>query len=287
MGRLVTTRELVSKFYLWKKTPDYEQWHERQQEKKRKRLGRLQLSADQHREYCETCLKGGKLLCCDGCERAYHLNCIRPALLDVPEGDWFCSHCRDAAPKTPPAAKRDNARVPDLCISKPTSTPKKKANGGCFKGDSPVATRVHDIKKESLATQESPENKPTTLELQDVHISGYISSEGASPNDGVSDITTESESDGGAAKVFQSLAANCVVSVPATKRKKQLSKKDVSGGRSRYTSPSRSLERLSSPLKGVRREIMPLQLETASASRKRKRRVEAQRDIKHVAAGPK
>ncbi|EGZ30116.1 hypothetical protein PHYSODRAFT_474458, partial [Phytophthora sojae] len=101
LGRQVTTRELVSKFYLWKKTPEYEQWHERQREKKRareaKRMARMRPAADQHREYCEMCLKGGKLLCCDGCERAYHLNCVRPSLLDVPEGDWFCPYCRDAS----------------------------------------------------------------------------------------------------------------------------------------------------------------------------------------------
>lgn len=34
------------------------------------------------------------MLLCDGCEGAYHTNCLRPALELVPEGDWFCPGCQ-------------------------------------------------------------------------------------------------------------------------------------------------------------------------------------------------
>lgn len=48
---------------------------------------------DDWNEYCETCQAGGNLLCCDGCEKAYHKECLSPPLDLVPEGDWFCDSC--------------------------------------------------------------------------------------------------------------------------------------------------------------------------------------------------
>jgi remodeling and spacing factor 1 len=33
------------------------------------------------------------LLLCDDCDDAYHLECLKPALLSVPEGDWYCPLC--------------------------------------------------------------------------------------------------------------------------------------------------------------------------------------------------
>ncbi|KAE9022915.1 hypothetical protein PF011_g4236 [Phytophthora fragariae] len=264
LGRQVTTRELVSKFYMWKKTPEYEQWHERQREKKRsreaKRLARLRPAADQHREYCEMCLKGGKLLCCDGCERAYHLNCVRPALLDVPEGDWFCSHCRDTPPQPLSAKTGGNVCVPVPTTSNPASKPKTKANGSSLKGASglltisPVHNVTDKVKTTALATKKSSKkSNPTVVDDPDV-TSSHVSEEKLTTNDAISDITTESESDGGAAKVFQSLSPNCIVSTPTRKRKQKHAKVEAGVRRPHYTSPSRSLEYLSSPLQAARRE---------------------------------
>ncbi|KAF5833221.1 hypothetical protein DUNSADRAFT_10536 [Dunaliella salina] len=34
-----------------------------------------------------------KLLLCDGCDAAYHIHCLKPALPQVPQGDWFCHAC--------------------------------------------------------------------------------------------------------------------------------------------------------------------------------------------------
>ncbi|CAH8477525.1 unnamed protein product [Dicrocoelium dendriticum] len=34
------------------------------------------------------------LLLCDGCNRAFHLYCLRPPLRRVPDGDWYCVSCR-------------------------------------------------------------------------------------------------------------------------------------------------------------------------------------------------
>jgi remodeling and spacing factor 1 len=45
---------------------------------------------------CYVCSKTDRpesLLLCDDCDDAYHLECLKPALLSVPEGDWYCPLC--------------------------------------------------------------------------------------------------------------------------------------------------------------------------------------------------
>ena len=44
---------------------------------------------------CHYCKDGGVLLCCDGCEKAFHFECLVPPMreADLPEGDWFCEYC--------------------------------------------------------------------------------------------------------------------------------------------------------------------------------------------------
>ncbi|MBA0794650.1 hypothetical protein Gohar_018959 [Gossypium harknessii] len=46
--------------------------------------------------YCERCGSGdfgSKLLLCDKCDKGYHLFCLRPILVSVPKGSWFCPSC--------------------------------------------------------------------------------------------------------------------------------------------------------------------------------------------------
>eukprot|EP01018_Ginkgo_biloba_P012881 Gb_06677 [translate_table: standard] len=33
------------------------------------------------------------ILICDGCEAAYHMYCLKPALEEIPSGSWYCSSC--------------------------------------------------------------------------------------------------------------------------------------------------------------------------------------------------
>ena len=33
------------------------------------------------------------ILLCDSCDAGWHLTCLRPALMVIPEGDWFCPAC--------------------------------------------------------------------------------------------------------------------------------------------------------------------------------------------------
>jgi remodeling and spacing factor 1 len=45
---------------------------------------------------CRVCSKSDRpevLLLCDDCDDAYHIECLRPALISVPDGDWFCPLC--------------------------------------------------------------------------------------------------------------------------------------------------------------------------------------------------
>ncbi|ELT91900.1 hypothetical protein CAPTEDRAFT_216422 [Capitella teleta] len=49
---------------------------------------------------CKICRKKGeeeKVLLCDDCNQPFHLYCLRPALYEVPKGEWFCAAC---APRT-------------------------------------------------------------------------------------------------------------------------------------------------------------------------------------------
>lgn len=48
------------------------------------------------RTACEICRSSGddeKMLLCDGCDKAFHMQCLRPPLQQVPRTDWYCAPC--------------------------------------------------------------------------------------------------------------------------------------------------------------------------------------------------
>uniref|UniRef100_A0A673K140 Bromodomain adjacent to zinc finger domain protein 2A-like n=1 Tax=Sinocyclocheilus rhinocerous TaxID=307959 RepID=A0A673K140_9TELE len=67
---------------------------------------------------CQICRKGDDdeyLLLCDGCDRGCHMFCLRPKVMQVPEGDWFCPTCvakeNGEAPRSQRSSrKRSNVR---------------------------------------------------------------------------------------------------------------------------------------------------------------------------------
>lgn len=46
-------------------------------------------------DVCSACSGSGQLLCCDGCERAFHFTCLDPPVNveDPPTGEWYCQRC--------------------------------------------------------------------------------------------------------------------------------------------------------------------------------------------------
>ncbi|KAF7816669.1 histone-lysine N-methyltransferase ATXR6 [Senna tora] len=63
-------------------------------------------SSDYDDVSCEECGSGhsaAKLVLCDNCDRGYHLFCLRPILVSVPRGSWFCPSCsKNKKPKSFP-----------------------------------------------------------------------------------------------------------------------------------------------------------------------------------------
>jgi remodeling and spacing factor 1 len=55
-------------------------------------------AADAVDEYaCQKCSKVDHpewILLCDGCDKGWHCSCLRPALMLIPEGDWYCPPCQ-------------------------------------------------------------------------------------------------------------------------------------------------------------------------------------------------
>ncbi|RLN52765.1 hypothetical protein BBJ28_00012011 [Nothophytophthora sp. Chile5] len=296
LGRKVTIREIVSKFYLWKHTPAYKRWRQRERAKKKKELARqarLQ-PADCHNEHCEMCFTGGKLLCCDGCTRAYHLSCVQPPILDVPEGDWFCSHCRDASPKTALATKSQHCEVntPISVVIDPSALLETISNGSSYEADggSPVAILnqggkrgVDDDNDGALGEGGDAEDGLVAVRDPDDNTSNYSpSTEDSSPNDGNNgNLTDNDESDGGVTKLMMSLSPSHVVKAPSLVRKKHRQAGKVSGvGFSRNSGANRSLEYSSStPSQASSRKKVPLQLETPASSRKRQRTIDVAHHI--------
>ncbi|XP_023541426.1 uncharacterized protein LOC111801612 [Cucurbita pepo subsp. pepo] len=44
-------------------------------------------------DLCSICADGGDLLCCDGCPRAFHRDCV--PLPCIPTGTWYCKYCQN------------------------------------------------------------------------------------------------------------------------------------------------------------------------------------------------
>ncbi|RHN75371.1 putative histone acetyltransferase chromatin regulator PHD family [Medicago truncatula] len=49
-------------------------------------------SASDNDDLCSICQDGGDLLCCDGCPRAFHIDCV--PLPCIPCGTWYCKYCQ-------------------------------------------------------------------------------------------------------------------------------------------------------------------------------------------------
>ncbi|XP_019639827.1 PREDICTED: PHD finger protein 21A-like isoform X3 [Branchiostoma belcheri] len=57
---------------------------------------------DAHEDFCTVCKTSGELLCCDTCNRVYHLGCLDPPLKAIPSGMWMCPQCKTPCSDTMP-----------------------------------------------------------------------------------------------------------------------------------------------------------------------------------------
>lgn len=279
LGRQVTTREVVSKFYLWKHTPAAASWRERQQAKKKREAARLERlrSKDYHKEFCGACFKGGKLLCCDGCERAYHLQCVQPPMTEVPKGDWFCAHCQE----TPAPVDTDEEQYQKVGAPTPSGPDSSTELETISNGSSSEAG------SELFVTSDSCDATGGAKSSTERRASGKLTT-GSDP-DGVC-IQPGTESSGRSEVVAESTtdvddsdegASGALLSRRKAEFLTQQAKFVTRVGESRYSSSSRSLEYLSSPghQRATKLKLTPLRLEAAAFSRKRKRQIVARRSF--------
>merc|ERR1712241_93242 len=119
--------------------------------RKRKRKVDYEEESDEEEAVPFACKKCGHadhpewILLCDDCEDGWHASCLRPSLMVIPEGDWFCPACNhksllselgskleelDVLLKKTEAERRRKERLAfvnkSLSKALPTSSPSKK-----------------------------------------------------------------------------------------------------------------------------------------------------------------
>ncbi|XP_057955697.1 uncharacterized protein LOC131149343 [Malania oleifera] len=64
-------------------------------------------STNENDDLCSICLDGGDLLCCDGCPRAFHQECV--SLPSIPQDTWYCKYCENMFQKEKFVERNANA----------------------------------------------------------------------------------------------------------------------------------------------------------------------------------
>jgi PHD-finger len=64
--------------------------------------------AEDDNDICMICGEGGDLVICDGCEKSCHLHCLKPPMIKVPEGDFYCPECSKKTTKDDIPVNVDN-----------------------------------------------------------------------------------------------------------------------------------------------------------------------------------
>lgn len=119
---------------------------------------------------CQMCRKGDNdecLLLCDGCDRGWHMFCLKPKVTEVPEGDWFCPNCIAKGIGEGPrpqrsARQRSNARKRRFVYGAEASDEEEgqKRSTSTRQKDSPApssGTRDLLAKRRRMATRNQPD----------------------------------------------------------------------------------------------------------------------------------
>lgn len=106
------------------------------------------LGDDGNLHYCAICLDVGEVVCCDGCPKVYHINCIPPGCksrmdLDADVDPWYCPECLK---KEKYATKGIEVPV-DKSECKPTDSTPLPLNFGNRRAAKEVHTLQSEIKR--------------------------------------------------------------------------------------------------------------------------------------------
>lgn len=112
----------------------------------------MRFSTKDNDDLCTICYQPGHLLCCDGCPRSFHQECI--PLLEVPDDTWYCRYCSDMFQREKFAERNANAiaagrvagidpieQIVHRCIRIVKTQDQESDSGGC------ALCRAHDFAK--------------------------------------------------------------------------------------------------------------------------------------------
>ncbi|CAL0332313.1 unnamed protein product [Lupinus luteus] len=89
-------------------------------------LKERRFSISENDDLCSICQDGGDLLCCDGCPRAFHIDCV--PLPCIPSGTWYCKYCQNNF-QMDKHGERNGSAVDRRCIRVVKSA--EVDHGGC------------------------------------------------------------------------------------------------------------------------------------------------------------
>ncbi|XP_061484988.1 remodeling and spacing factor 1 isoform X2 [Rhineura floridana] len=97
VGRILRRSPRISK-----PTPKIVETRDQKPEKKRneeeeareKPVQKQEKKEDSKKQEKEMNSKASKILLCDSCDSGYHTACLRPPLMIIPDGEWFCPPCQ-------------------------------------------------------------------------------------------------------------------------------------------------------------------------------------------------
>lgn len=58
-----------------------------------------------------------QILLCDWCDSGYHTACLRPPLMLIPDGEWFCPPCQHVGPSCPQRPNNDPRSHPLIIVT--------------------------------------------------------------------------------------------------------------------------------------------------------------------------
>jgi len=69
------------------------------------------LKQEDNDDYCSSCGGNGGLVCCDGCTRSFHYQCVDPPMIEsaLPDDPWFCNVCQSSRQPPPPDSESRGA----------------------------------------------------------------------------------------------------------------------------------------------------------------------------------